>query len=78
MPLHSHLTESTALVFWPAGATFQLHTHFGGEEIFVISGELIDEFGHYTGGTWLRNPHASQHNPYALVDTLIWVKTGHL
>lgn len=78
MSLHSHLTESTALVFWPAGTTFQPHTHFGGEEIYVISGELIDEFGHYPEGTWLRSPHASQHNPYTIVDTLIWVKTGHL
>lgn len=78
MPLHTHLTESTALVFWPAGTNFQLHTHFGGEEIYVISGELIDEFGHYPQGTWLRSPHGSQHNPYVSVDTLIWVKTGHL
>ena len=78
MPLHSHLTESTALVYWPAGTKFKVHTHFGGEEIYVISGEFIDELGHYPAGTWIRSPHTSQHNPYVEQDTLIWVKTGHL
>lgn len=78
MPLHQHLTESSALVYWPAGCQFQLHRHFGGEEIYVISGEFIDEHGYYPAGTWLRNPHLSQHNPYVEQNTIIWVKTGHL
>ncbi|WP_440877501.1 cupin domain-containing protein [Thalassotalea sp. PLHSN55] len=78
MPLHQHLTESTALVFWPKGEKFKPHTHFGGEEIYVISGEFIDEHGRYPQGTWLRNPHLSQHHPYVEQDTIIWVKTGHL
>ena len=78
MPLHQHGTESTALVKWPAGAKFQPHRHFGGEEIYVISGEFIDEQGRYPAGTWLRNPHLSQHNPYVEQETVIWVKVGHL
>jgi anti-sigma factor ChrR (cupin superfamily) len=78
MPLYQHLTESSALVYWPAGCKFQPHRHFGGEEIYVISGEFIDELGHYPAGTWLRSPHLSQHNPYVEQDTVIWVKTGHL
>lgn len=78
MPLHSHLAESTALVFWPAGTKFQSHMHAGGEEIYVISGELKDEHGAYPAGTWLRSPHGSRHNPYVEQDTLIWVKVGHL
>ncbi len=78
MPLHQHLTESSALVYWPAGCKFQPHRHFGGEEVYVISGEFIDEHGRYPAGTWLRSPHLSQHNPYVEQDTVIWVKTGHL
>lgn len=78
MPLHSHGPESVALVFWPAGEVFQLHSHFGGEEIFVISGEFIDEYGRYPAGTWIRSPHLSRHHPYVEEDTLIWVKVGHL
>ena len=78
MPLHSFKGESTALVFWPAGTRFQPHTHMGGEEIYVISGEFIDEHGRYPQGSWIRSPHLSTHNPYVEVDTLIWVKVGHI
>jgi anti-sigma factor ChrR (cupin superfamily) len=78
MPLHQHKTESVALVKWPAGERFQPHTHYGGEEIYVISGEFIDEYGHYPAGTWLRNAHMSKHFPYVETETIIWVKTGHL
>lgn len=78
LPLHSHHCESVALVRWPAGEKFQPHVHPGGEEIYVISGELMDENGCYPAGFWIRSPHMSRHNPYAEEDTLIWVKAGHL
>jgi anti-sigma factor ChrR (cupin superfamily) len=78
MPLHSYKGESTALVFWPTGEKFIPHTHPGGEEIFVISGEFIDEHGRNPQGSWIRSPHMSQHHPYVEQDTLILVKTGHL
>ena len=78
LALHQFETEHTALVRWPAGEQFQPHTHFGGEEIYVLSGEFKDEFGDYPAGTWIRSPHLSEHNPYVEEDTLIWVKTGHL
>ncbi|NCF19281.1 MAG: cupin [Haliea sp.] len=78
LPLHQHGGEQVALVHWPAGERFQEHSHFGGEEIYVISGELKDEHGSYPTGTWIRSPHLSRHHPYAEVDTLIWVKVGHL
>lgn len=82
IPLHQFsnkvMSESTALVLWPAGEKFQPHTHFGGEEILVISGEFIDEHGRYPAGSWLRSPHLSKHNPYVEEDTVILVKVGHL
>ena len=78
LPLHTHGTEQVALVRWPAGEHFQPHTHFGGEEIYVISGALKDEHGTYPQGTWIRSPHLSKHNPFTEEDTLIWVKVGHL
>jgi len=78
MPLHQFGTESVALVKWPAGEHFQPHTHVGGEEIYVISGEFIDEHGRYPTGTWLRSPHLSQHDPYVEKETVIFVKVGHL
>lgn len=78
LPLHQHQSEQVALVRWPAGEKFQQHIHPDGEEIYVLEGELIDEDGRYPAGTWLRNPPASRHQPYVEIDTLIWVKTGHL
>jgi anti-sigma factor ChrR (cupin superfamily) len=78
MPLHNFGAEQVALVKWPAGERFQPHTHFGGEEIYVISGEFKDELGSYPAGTWIRSPHLSSHNPYVEKNTLIWVKVGHL
>jgi anti-sigma factor ChrR (cupin superfamily) len=78
MPLHSFGAEQVALVKWPAGERFQSHTHFGGEEIYVITGEFKDELGSYPEGTWIRSPHLSSHNPYVEQNTLIWVKVGHL
>ncbi len=78
MSLHQFGAEQVALVKWPAGERFQPHTHMGGEEIYVISGEFIDEQGRYPAGTWIRSPHLSQHNPYVEEETIIWVKVGHL
>lgn len=78
MPLHSFEGEHTALVKWPANEVFKPHRHFGGEEIFVISGTFKDEHGSYPAGTWLRSPHMSQHHPFVDEETIIWVKTGHL
>jgi anti-sigma factor ChrR (cupin superfamily) len=78
LPLHQHGSEQVALVRWPAGERFQSHSHLGGEEIYVISGELRDEHGSYPQGTWIRSPHMSRHFPFVDEDTLIWVKVGHL
>lgn len=78
MPLHHFKTEGTALVKWPAGEKFLPHRHWGGEEIFVLSGEFMDEFSRYPVGTWIRSPHLSTHHPFVEEETVILVKTGHL
>ncbi len=51
MSLHVFGTEHVALVKWPAGEHFQAHRHHGGEEVLVLSGEFIDEHGHYPAGS---------------------------
>ncbi len=76
--LHSMGNEGTALVHWPAGERFIPHQHWGGEEIFVLSGTFRDEHGTYPKGTWIRSPHLSTHYPFVDEETLILVKTGHL
>lgn len=78
MELHHLPHDTAALVHWPAGTRFAPHRHWGGEEIFVMKGEFIDEHGRYPAGTWIRSPHLSTHFPYVEVDTTIMVKIGHL
>ncbi len=78
MPLHSFKSENIALVKWPKNEKFTPHTHFGGEEIFVLSGEFKDEHGSYPAGSWIRSKHLSRHHPFVEEETIILVKTGHL
>ncbi|MEM9394072.1 MAG: cupin domain-containing protein [Pseudomonadota bacterium] len=78
LPLHSVPGENVALVRWDPGTKFGDHSHWGGEEIFVLEGTFQDEHGDYPAGTWIRSPHLSRHTPYSDEGCLIYVKTGHL
>ena len=79
LSLHEFGTEQVALVRWAPHTEFKVHTHWGGEEIFVIEGKFIDEHGEYPEGSWIRNPHKSRHAPYTdAAGALIYVKVGHL
>lgn len=78
MPLGGFAAEHTALVRWDPGTCFSAHRHWGGEEVFVLDGLFEDQYGAYPAGTWLRNPHGSQHQPFSMEGCTIWVKVGHL
>ena len=78
MPLHDFDHESVALIRCPAYTKFPPHQHFGGEEVYVLSGAMMDEYGSYPAGTWIRSPDNSEHCPYVEGETIIWIKTGHL
>lgn len=78
LPLHNAGTEGVALVKWEPGTRFNRHRHWGGEEILVLDGTFQDELGDYPKGSWLRNPHLSEHTPFSEDGCLIYVKTGHL
>jgi len=77
MPLMRQGTGST-LFRWAPGTYFNPHRHFGGEEIFVVSGTFEDEHGVYPQGSWIRSPHMSLHKPFSKEGCTIFVKTGHL
>lgn len=77
MPLMTQGMGST-LVRWAPHTYFNPHRHFGGEEIFVVSGVFEDEHGRYPQGTWIRSPHMSLHQPFSKEGCTIFVKTGHL
>ena len=47
MPLHSYQSEHSALVKWEPHTKFSHHSHWGGEEIYILKGTLFDEFGVY-------------------------------
>ena len=79
LPLHDFEGEHVALVRWAPNTQFNMHSHFGGEEILVLEGTFFDEHGEYPKGSWIRNPHLSKHTPYTKEDgALIYVKVGHL
>lgn len=78
LPLWASGTAHTAMVRWAPGTCFNRHRHWGGEEIFVVSGVFEDEHGRYPAGSWLRSPHLSEHTPFSTTGCEILVKTGHL
>jgi anti-sigma factor ChrR (cupin superfamily) len=79
MSLHQYEREQVALVKWAPHTEFNEHTHWGGEEIFVIAGTFFDEHGEYPAGTWIRSPDQSSHRPFTRDEgALIYVKVGHL
>ena len=77
-PLHEFRGENVALVRWDPGTHFHPHMHMGGEEILVLEGTFSDEHDDYRAGTWIRSPHASEHQPFSREGCLIYVKVGHL
>lgn len=79
LSLHQYEAEQVALVRWAPNTRFNAHTHWGGEEVFVIEGTFFDEHGEYPAGSWIRSPHQSAHAPFTKDNgALIYVKVGHL
>ena len=50
----------------------------GGEEIFILSGDLADEHGVYRAGTWIRNPAGFRRDLQSKGGATYWAKRGHL
>lgn len=76
--LHRHGREQVTLERWRAGSSVDRMAPPGGEELFVIEGELGEAAARYPAGTWLRNPAGT---PRALTSTAgckLYRKTGHL
>lgn len=68
----------TQLVRWDAGCEFPYQRHMGGKEIFILQGDIEDEYGSYTKGTWVRMPHDSAHSLRSVNGCIMWCKCGHL
>lgn len=70
--------EKMRLVRLGPGTVVPEHDHPGGEEVYVIAGELADADGTYGQGTWLRLPDGSRHQPRSDGGCTLYVKVGHL
>ena len=69
--------HALSLLLWQPGARARRHGHPGGEEIFVVRGELCEEQRH-PAGSWMRLHAGSWHAPHVETPTLILVRSGHL
>ena len=66
--------KASSIVKFHPGSKFDNHTHDNGEEIFVLEGTFSDQHGDYPCGTYLRNPHNSDHIPFSKDGCKIFVK----
>lgn len=79
LPLHEHGQEQVSLIRCPGTDRLTLPQYKGGEEWFVVEGQLEDDKGVYPTGTWCRQlTRDGEVNHYQVSDnTLLWLKTGH-
>ena len=70
--------ESVTLERMPPGTHLAEADLPGGEEIFVLSGELRDRHGSYGAGTWIRNPAGARSGFGSEGGATYWAKRGHL
>ena len=78
LPLFQGAGESVALERLDAGAAHSESDCPGGEEIFILSGDLSDDSGTYGAGTWIRNPVGVRRSLGSTGGATYWVKRGHL
>lgn len=78
LPLHAHGTERVALFRLAAGTCVPEHVHEGGEESFLLEGDVSDGRRHYIAGDWLRLPPGSRHEVCSESGCVLFVKSGHL
>ncbi len=69
--------HALSLLSWQPGARPRHHGHPGGEEIFVVRGELCEHDRH-PAGSWMRLHPGTWHAPHVETPTLILVRSGHL
>ncbi len=70
--------EQVTVELLRAGADLPETGGSGGEEIFVLSGDLGDDDGVYGAGTWIRNPVGYRRRLKSTGGATYWAKRGHL
>jgi anti-sigma factor ChrR (cupin superfamily) len=70
--------ESVTLERMSPGTHLSETEQLGGEELFVLSGELSDRYGSYGAGTWIRNSAGFRSGFGSEGGATYWAKRGHL
>ncbi len=70
--------EMVTLEKLAAGAALPSTRVDGGEEIFLLTGTLADDYGRYRAGTWIRNPAGAGSRFESPEGAVYWAKRGHL
>jgi anti-sigma factor ChrR (cupin superfamily) len=70
--------ERVTLEKLAAGTTLPSAKCDGGEEIFLLTGTLADDYGQYGAGTWIRSPAGSRSQFGSQEGAIFWAKRGHL
>lgn len=78
LPLYEAGSERVTIERLAPGAEAPATTLPRGEEIFVLSGELSDEYGSYGTGSWIRNPAGHDARLRSRDGAIYWAKRGHL
>lgn len=79
LPLHEFGAESVEIWRMAPWSRAAERTYDGGAEILVIEGKLLDDYGEYPAGSWIRNPRDSRLSPSTGdAGAVVYVKTGHL
>ena len=76
--LKADATGFTTLTRFAAGAIGGWHTHPGGEELFVVSGEAKMGGHVLRAGDYVETPPDGRHRVEALVETLLFVRLPQL
>lgn len=67
------LPEASWVGYMLPDLTIPEHDHAGGEEIFILEGELRDERGVYGPRTWVRFPIGARHTPTSLSEGCLMI-----
>jgi anti-sigma factor ChrR (cupin superfamily) len=78
LELHEFGSERVMMIRLEKGQPFPIDADSGGLEILVISGSLVDEDAELGLESWLRFPADQENGVVASLDSVLWVKTGHL
>jgi anti-sigma factor ChrR (cupin superfamily) len=74
----AEVARATSLERLAAGVALPAVECRGGEEIFLVSGDLVDASGSYVAGSWIRNPPGYRRSLRSVNGATFWSKRGHL